>query len=187
MNKAVFLDRDGTINEDIHYLCKTADFRLLPGAAQAIRRLKENGWLIVIITNQSGIARGYCTKADVDAVHAHMRAELAAAGAAPDAIYYCPHAPDAGCACRKPGAQLFEQAARALHIDLPASIMVGDKLTDLLAAPRLGCRTSLVLTGCGRDEASHIPAGPFQPDHIAEDLWECAQWIIQSSTIDPAK
>jgi D-glycero-D-manno-heptose 1,7-bisphosphate phosphatase len=177
---AVFLDRDGTINEEVNYLSKPEDFRLLPGAALAIRLLKEKGWLVVVITNQSGVARAYYTEGDVAAMHARLRADLAQAGTGVDAIYYCPHQPDDACACRKPGTLLFEQAAHDFDIDLAASYVVGDKQSDLLPGKRLGCGTILVLTGYGRSELAMAGRQGFQPDYIAADLYQAAQWILHA-------
>ena len=180
-NRAVFLDRDGTINEEVNYLRQPEDFRLLPGAALAIRLLREQGWLVIVITNQSGVARGYYTEGDVAAMHARLRADLAQAGSAVDAIYYCPHHPDAACACRKPGTLLFEQAARDFDLDLAASYVVGDKQSDLLPGQRLGCGTVLVLTGYGRRELALADQQGWQPDYVAADLYQAAQWICSES------
>jgi len=180
-SRAVFLDRDGTINEEVNYLRQPEDLRLLPGAALAIRRLKEQGWLVIVITNQSGVARGYYTEGDVAAIHARLQADLAQAGSGVDAIYYCPHHPDAACACRKPGTRLFEQAARDFDLDLAASYVVGDKQSDLLPGKRLGCGTILVLTGYGRSELALAEQQGWQPDYVADDLYKAAQWICSES------
>ena len=134
--RAVFLDRDGTINVDVDHLRRREDFRLLPGSAAGIRSLNEHGFRVVVVTNQSVIGRGWCDVAEVEAVHALMREQLAAAGAWLDAIYYCPHHPDEGCACRKPQTTFYRQAAAAFDIDFGRSWAVGDRWTDLEA--RLG-------------------------------------------------
>lgn len=179
-SRAVFLDRDGTINEEVNYLSQPEDFRLLPGAAVAIRLLRERGWRVIVISNQSGVARGYYTEGDVAAIHARLRADLAQAGTGVDAIYYCPHHPDAACGCRKPGTLLFEQAARDCDLDLAASYVVGDKQSDLLPGKRLGCATILVLTGYGRHELALAGRQGCQPDYVAADLYQAAQWILHA-------
>jgi D-glycero-D-manno-heptose 1,7-bisphosphate phosphatase len=180
-SRAVFLDRDGTINEEVNYLSKPEDFRLLPGAALAIRLLKAQVWLVIVISNQSGVARGYYTEGDVAAIHERLRADLAQAGTGVDAIYYCPHHPDDACACRKPGTLLFEQAARDFDLDLAASYVVGDKQSDLLPGKLLGCGTILVLTGYGRRELAMAGRQGCQPDYIADDLYQAAKWILSGS------
>jgi histidinol-phosphate phosphatase family protein len=179
-SRAVFLDRDGTVNEEVNYLSKPENFRLLPGAALAIRLLKAQGWRVIVISNQSGVARGYYTESDVAAIHERLRADLAQAGTGVDAIYYCPHHPDDACACRKPGTLLFEQAARDCDLDLAASYVVGDKQSDLLPGKRLGCATILVLTGYGRRELALAGQQGCQPDYIAADLYQAAKWILHA-------
>jgi D,D-heptose 1,7-bisphosphate phosphatase len=177
--KAIFLDRDGTINEEVNYLGKLEDLRLLPGANSAIRLLKAHDWLVVLITNQSGVGRGYYTAQDVAAIHERLRIDLAQAGATLDGIYYCPHHPDDDCDCRKPKMLLFQQAMHDLDIDLSASYTIGDKVSDLVPGKRLGCRTILVLTGHGRDHLEIARQQGFQPDHIANDLYQAAEWVIR--------
>ena len=185
MNKAVFLDRDGTLNEEIGYLHRVEDFRWLPGAVDAVRALKQTGWAIVVITNQAGVGRGYYTEREVAELHDHLGAELAQAGTGIDAIYYCPHHPDAGCQCRKPGTLLYERAARELDIDLSASFAVGDRLTDLIPARRLGCHTVLVQTGYGQAELARAEMEGFHVDHVAPNLGEASEWIISISSSAP--
>lgn len=144
---AAFLDRDGVVNRDIGYLHRWEDFEFLPGALDAMRRLHDAGYALVIVTNQSGIARGYYTEADYQALTAHLRSALAAAGCPAAGIYHCPHHP-AGtvapyaieCDCRKPRPGMLLQAARELGLDLPSSFMVGDKLSDLQAAHGAGVK-----------------------------------------------
>jgi len=177
--KAVFLDRDGVINEEVDYLRRPEDFRLIPGAAAAIRLLRKHGWRVIVVTNQSGVARGYYTKAGVAAIHERMRRDLARAGTGVDGVYFCPHHPDKGCACRKPGTALFAQAAADFALDLAASYYVGDKLTDLLPGKALGGHTALVLTGYGRQQQKLAREPGFQPDHIASDLNSAARWIVR--------
>ena len=178
-NRAVFLDRDGVINEEVNYLRRPADFRLLPRAAAAIRLLRKHGWRVIVVTNQSGVMRGYYTDGDVTAIHERMRRDLARAKTQVDAVYFCPHHPDDGCDCRKPRTLLFERAAADLSLDLAASYFVGDKLTDLLPGRTLGGHSALVLTGYGRQALELARQRGFQPDYVADNLYSAAQWIVQ--------
>jgi D-glycero-D-manno-heptose 1,7-bisphosphate phosphatase len=160
---AVFLDRDGTIVEDPGYLHEPTAVRLLPGAAQAIRRLNEAGWLVVLVSNQSGIARGLYSEADYRAVERRLAELLAAEGARLDASFFCPHHPEftGPCLCRKPGTKLFEDARTALGIDFHRSWFVGDRPSDVAPARRLGGTGVLVLTGEGerhREQARALGA-----------------------------
>lgn len=143
---AVFLDRDGTLIRDLHYAGRPEQVELLPGAAAAVRRLNEGGWPVIVVTNQSGIARGHFTQADYERVRARTEELLAEHGARLDGSYVCPHHPDftGPCDCRKPGTLLFTQAAKAHDIDLRASWYIGDKLRDVLPARELGGRGVLV-------------------------------------------
>lgn len=173
--RAVFLDRDGTINEEREYLHRPEEFRFIPGVPEAIRLLKDAGFLVVVVTNQSGVGRGYYDEAAVERLHRHMDNELAAAGTSVDAYYYCPHHPKEGnapyrvdCTCRKPFPGMLEQAARDLGIDLSASWMVGDKLADVEAGLGAGCVPLLVLTGYGKSERTSLPPGiAVYPDLLA--------------------
>lgn len=154
---AAFLDRDGTVMAEREYLADPAGVELLPGAADALRRLRQAGYVLVLVTNQSGIGRGLYTRADFAAVQARLEQVLADAGVAFDGVYFCPHAPEAGCACRKPGLALFLQAAAELDLDLAASVFIGDRLRDVEPAARLGGRGLLVRTGHSAGES--VPAG----------------------------
>jgi D-glycero-D-manno-heptose 1,7-bisphosphate phosphatase len=177
-NRAVFLDRDGTINVEVNYLSRVEDFQLLPRVAAAIRALNQHAWCVIVITNQSGVARGYYTETDVAAIHDRMRHDLAKGGAVIDAIYYCPHRPAEACDCRKPSTGLFEQAARDFDLELEQCYCIGDKLSDLLPGQRLGCATFLVLTGHGRDEAAGLQEHDFQSE-VVDDLYQAAERILQ--------
>jgi len=143
---AVFLDRDGTIIRDLNYIGRPEQVELLPRAASSIRRLNEAGWLVIVVTNQSGIARGYFTEADYNRVRARLTELLAAEGAHIDGTFVCPHHPDftGPCDCRKPGTLLFRQAATTHDIDTAASFYVGDKLRDVIPARELGGRGILI-------------------------------------------
>ncbi len=171
--KTVFVDRDGTIARDVHYCRRVEDFEFLPTVPEAIRLLNEHDFKTVVVTNQSGVARGYFTEATLLQIHQHMKKELARYGAWIDAIYYCPHHPDEGCECRKPRTGLFRQAARELDIDFSGSFVVGDMAMDIEAGRVLSCQTVLVTTG--PQERSNIANSP---DYIADSLLEAAQWII---------
>ena len=176
---AVFLDRDGTINEEMGYINHVSRFRLLPEAAPAIRRLNEAGLAVVVITNQSGAARGYFPASLVEEVHQHMQNLLAEEGARVDAIYTCLHAPDAGCSCRKPQPGLLLQAAGDLGLDLSHSYLVGDRYVDIQTAANGGVQGILVLTGYGLGEYENFRnANPTKPVHIAPNLLEAAEFIL---------
>ena len=160
---AVFLDRDGTINVDKHYLHKIEDFEFIPGALQAIKKLKNAGYLVVVVTNQSGVARGYFNMDDVTRLHGHIQQELAGAGTGIDAFYVCPHHLEKGlgefrkeCDCRKGRPGLLFQASADLDIDLKRSFMVGDKIADIEAGENAGCQPILVLTGYGQESRLRI-------------------------------
>jgi D-glycero-D-manno-heptose 1,7-bisphosphate phosphatase len=158
---AAFIDRDGTIIRECHFLADPAGVELLPGAADAIRRLRAAGYRIVVATNQSGIARGLFSEAAYRTVQAELERQLATAGAHIDAAYHCPHHPSytGPCVCRKPGLGMFEQAAAELGIDLAASVYIGDRVRDVAPAAATGGRGFLVLTGYGAREAATVPAG----------------------------
>jgi D-glycero-D-manno-heptose 1,7-bisphosphate phosphatase len=180
----VFLDRDGTLIEEVEYLARPDQVRLFPGAAAAVRRLNECGVAVVVATNQAGVARGYFPESRVAEVHAHLDALLRAAGARIDGYYVCPHHPTAGvgplrvaCACRKPLPGLLHRAARERNLALAGSCMIGDKDSDLEAGARAGCRTILVRTGYGAAlDPAALPADRAVlgvADSLAEavDLW----------------
>ena len=178
MTRAVFLDRDGTINEEVVYLCSAEQFKLLPGAGEAIRILNQTGWLVIVVTNQSALARGYFTAEELALVHQKMKAALDREGSRVDGVYVCPHHPDDGCPCRKPRTALFEQAAQEFNVDFSTSYAVGDKMTDLLPGARLGCRTILVLTGHGLEQLENRDQWEVEPDCIASDLLSAVRWIL---------
>ncbi|HTP55565.1 MAG TPA: HAD family hydrolase, partial [Thermoplasmata archaeon] len=138
------MDRDGTLNPDLHYLKDAARLELFRGVGESLRLAIDRGWLVVCVTNQSGVERGFYTEEDVARIHERLNALLLPAGARVDAFYHCPHAPERGCACRKPGTELFERAARDWGIDLAASAIVGDRVLDAEAGKKLGLLTALV-------------------------------------------
>jgi D-glycero-D-manno-heptose 1,7-bisphosphate phosphatase len=178
----VFLDRDGTIAEEVGYLNHISRFHLLPFAAGAIRRLNEAGMAVIVVTNQSGVARGYFPESLVHEVHALMKRQLQEAGARIDAIYYCAHTSADSCACRKPKTGLPERAAREHGIDVKRSFVVGDRRGDIELARNAGARGILVRTGYGEGElAWHAAKWPAQPDHIASDFADAVDWILERS------
>jgi D-glycero-D-manno-heptose 1,7-bisphosphate phosphatase len=147
MNKAAFLDRDGVINQNAPnggYTTCWEDFHFLPGVAEAIALLNRANYLVIVVTNQRGVAKGLLTIATLEEIHNKMTAQLAAAGARIDAIYYCPHGSDQPCACRKPAPGMLLDAAKAHHIDLPNSWMIGDSVSDIEAGRQAGCKTILI-------------------------------------------
>jgi D-glycero-D-manno-heptose 1,7-bisphosphate phosphatase len=177
---AVFLDRDGTINEQMGYINHVSRFVLLPQAIPAIRRLKDAGLKVVVVTNQSGAARGYYPPFLVEEVHDYMKHLLAAGGAPLDGIYACLHGPDEGCPCRKPKPGLIIQASRDLDLDLSCSYVVGDRYDDLETAANAGLKGILVLTGYGLGEYEYFShTWKVKPAHVAPDLLEAAAWIIE--------
>ena len=164
MIHAVFLDRDGTINLEKDYLYRIEDFDFVPGAPEAVRLLNEAGLFVVVVTNQSGVARGYYSEEDVKKLHHHIDGELASFNARVDAWLYCPHHPLGKgsyadpCNCRKPLPGMLQEAAVSFGIDLAASVMIGDKCADVEAGIAAGCKPILVRSGYGAAEELHIPA-----------------------------
>ena len=188
---AVFLDRDGTIIREADYLRSVAQLRLLPGAAAAIRRLNEAGLVVVVTTNQSGIARGLLTEADLSKINEALSKRLSAHRAIIDAIYFCPHHPEVGkppyrrrCRCRKPAPGMLLRAAKDLDLDLARSFSVGDSERDLAAGRKVGARTVLVRTGYGRITQA---AGAVKADYIAHNLGDAADWILRQLKVGRAK
>lgn len=178
MNRAVFIDRDGTISEEVGYINHVSRFRLFSYSAAALTQLHENGYLAIVITNQAGVARGYFSEEMVQTIHEQMTKDLEASGATLDAIYYCAHHPSVGealyrldCDCRKPKPGLLFRAARDYDIDLANSWMVGDRYSDIELAANAGVKSALVLSGYGRGEWEHQRDNwTTQPDLVAEDL-----------------
>ena len=185
-HKVVFLDRDGTINEEMGYVNHLERFILLPRVGQAIRLLNEHQFKAVVVTNQSGVARGYFPETLIHQVHQKMEDLLRMAGAHLDGVYYCPHHPDVGsppyrqrCRCRKPGPGMIEEAVRDLDIDAARSYIIGDRGNDIEFGHQFGARGILVLTGYGKGEWEYLRGQwKVQPDHVAQDLYEAVQWIL---------
>ncbi len=181
---AVFLDRDGTINEDVNFLSSPEQLILIDGSAEAIREINELGLKVIVFTNQSGIARGYFTEDDLHKIHKRLDELLALQGAKIDAYYYCPHHPTEGnweykveCECRKPKDGMLQQAAREEGIDLKKSFVVGDRCVDVQAGKTAGATTILVLTGYGQKEYENCKDEKFEPDFVARNLREAVEII----------
>ena len=181
---AVFLDRDGVLMHDVEIVTRKEDVQLYPYAAGAARRLRDAGFVLVVVTNQPVVARGLCSEADVDAVHAFIQEKL---GGVIDRYSFCPHHPKATleayraiCECRKPRAGMLRDAAKSLHIDLARSFMVGDRPSDIAAGRRAGCRTVLVETGKHVSPPIESPDRPVSlvPDWTCANLEEAAEWIL---------
>jgi D-glycero-D-manno-heptose 1,7-bisphosphate phosphatase len=187
---AVFIDRDGTLTEEVGYVNHPSRLRLLPRSAEAVRRLNEAGIPAVVVTNQAGLARGYFTEAVMSAVNVELAAQLARGNARVDGIYICPHHPTEGeppyrqrCECRKPKPGLLLRAAEEMNLDLSRSIMVGDKPSDLEVAPVVGARSVLVLTGYGRGEWEYQQDRfRVRPDYVAPDLFDAVEWALKAQT-----
>ena len=172
MRRAVFLDRDGTINVEKDYLYRIEELEFIDGSVEAIRLLNEAGFLVVVVSNQSGVARGYYTENDVELLHRHIDSELEKSGAHVDAWMFCPHHPDVvgndspPCDCRKPLPGMLKGAARRHQITLETSVMIGDKLADVGAGIAAGCITILVRTGYGVDHEHLVSSSTKVYDNL---------------------
>ena len=183
---AVFIDRDGTLTEEVGYVNHPSRLKLLPRSAEAIRRLNAAGVAAVVVTNQAGIARGYFSEDVLHEVHDALGSQLARAGARLDGLYTCVHHPGEGqppyraqCECRKPRPGLLLRAARELGLDLGRSTMIGDKASDLVPGRAVGTATVLVLTGYGLGEWEYRRERfESEPDHIASDLLDAVEWAL---------
>lgn len=187
MRPAIFLDRDGTLNEEVGYAGRAEDFHIYPFAAAAVRRVNEAGWAAVLVTNQAGVAKGYFPEENIGALHRILAEHLAAAGAHLDGIYYCPHHPQGtvagyggACACRKPAPGMLRQAERELGIDLGRSWVIGDRRLDAALAHAVGARAVLVRTGYGPTDLVTPPAmtPQEQPEHVAADVLAAVDMIL---------
>lgn len=183
--RAVFIDRDGTISEEVGYINHADRFRLFPYAADAIKYLNDHGWLAILTTNQAGVARGYFTEDMIKTVHRRMTDELTQLGARLDGIYYCAHHPSAGeppyrveCDCRKPKPGLIQKAADEMDVDVARSWVVGDRYSDVELARNAGAKSALVMSGYGRGEWEHQrESWKEQPDLVADDLLQAVKLI----------
>lgn len=174
---AVFLDRDGTLIEEKHHLAEPHEVSLIPGVAESLRAVRAQGHPVVVISNQAGVGRGLFPESRVHAVMARLRQLLRAEGVELDAVRFCPHAPDAGCDCRKPGGRLLRDAAHDLRISLRDSVMVGDRWIDVDAGRAAGATGVLVRTGYGREEERE-GAAVGRTDPVLDDLPAAARWFL---------
>ncbi len=174
----LFLDRDGVINEPVGTITSPDAMRIYPFAAEAIRRIRELGHVVTVISNQPAVAMGLCDEAAVNAVHQRMRDQLAAEGAAVDFITWCPHHPEFSglCDCRKPGTGMIHRAVKKLRINMAQSWLIGDETSDILTGHRAGLRTILVQTGRGGSDRLYAA----EPDRIEENLLTAVQAIIRA-------
>lgn len=175
----IFLDRDGTLNPDPGYIRSPDQFELFPGAAQALKQLVRAGAKLIVVTNQSGVARGLFSMGDLEAVHAKLTRLLGEAGAPLDALYVCPHHPDDSCNCRKPKTGLIDQAVRERAVDLTRSYLIGDHVRDMELAKRVGSRSILVTTGAVPPyQVENLKASGLIPDRVAGSLSEASDWLL---------
>jgi histidinol-phosphate phosphatase family protein len=179
--RAIFFDRDGTINVEKNFISSPDDLELIPSAAEALRLAVSQGFRLFVVSNQSGIAREIMTSDDVERVNLQLEHLLAAEGVSLGGIYYCPHHPSitGPCDCRKPGRGMIDQALAAYDLDLSKSFVVGDRKLDMELAFNIGARAVMVLTGWGRRESEVFSDEP-EPDYIAEDILEAVNWIVNS-------
>lgn len=184
----IFLDRDGTLNEDPGYLRSASELRLLPGVGASLARLKSAGARLVVVTNQSGVARGLLTLKDLEAIHARLEGLLEQCDAGLDAIYFCPHHPDDGCRCRKPATGMIDRARSELQVDLRKAYVIGDHARDIQLAKAVGARSILVTSGAVDDQALNmLRAASAVPDIIAPSMVEAAEWILKDAALRSPK
>ncbi|MBN3032498.1 MAG: D-glycero-beta-D-manno-heptose 1,7-bisphosphate 7-phosphatase [Candidatus Saganbacteria bacterium] len=181
-SKAVFLDRDGTLIEDSGYISSPDQIKFIPGAIEAVKRLNEAGYKVVIISNQAGVARGLLAENMLQTIDKIIHREVLSGGGHIDASYYCPHHPEHGvypykqaCECRKPHPGMLKRAVREKDLELAGSFMIGDKSSDIETGKRAGTKTVFVRTGHGRDEEKKLKE---KPDHTADNLAAAARWIL---------
>ncbi len=185
--RAIIMDRDGTVCDEVGYINHVDRIRLLPRSAEAIRLANAADFQTVVVTNQAGVARGYFAESLIDEVHDRVRELLAEGGARLDGIYYCPHHPEVGapayrkeCTCRKPSPGMLERARDEMGIDLSASFMIGDTIKDVEAGRRVGATSILVLSGYGKGELEYQShAWKVKPDHVADNLLTAITWILE--------
>lgn len=187
MKRAIFLDRDGTINEDIHYLHRIEDFVFLPGVVDALRELQSAGYLLIVVTNQSGVARGYYTEDELQRLNRWMLETLETQGVHITEVYYCPHLPEAAveayrriCDCRKPALGLFLRAVREHDIDLSQSYAIGDKLRDCAICSETPCRGFLIGENEDPEVIRRVQSGGVKRVRYAESLYACMRAILHA-------
>lgn len=173
LQNAAFIDRDGTLIEEVNFLSRVEDLRVFPYTADALRLLKKAGFLVIVVTNQSGIGRGVFEEVSMHAIHDEMQVRL---DGMIDAFYYCPHLPCDGCSCRKPETGMIEKARSQFPIDLAGSWMIGDKKIDVETAKNAGLRSAMVMTGYGRAHSQTLEA---MPDVLAENLLDAVREALR--------
>lgn len=186
MRPAIFLDRDGTLNEEVGYAGRPEDFHIFAFAAEAVRRVNQAGWAAVLVTNQAGVARGFFPEENIFTLHRILQDHLTAAGARLDGVYYCPHHPEGHvpgyggpCDCRKPKPGMLHQAERELQLDLRKSWVIGDRRLDAALAHAVGARAVMVRTGYGpTDLASPTVSPEERPEHVADNALQAVEWIF---------
>jgi rfaE bifunctional protein nucleotidyltransferase chain/domain len=181
LRPAVFLDRDGTLIVDVGYPREPEQVRLIPGCARALAALKELGFALVVVSNQSGVGRGLVSADEAERVHRRFTEVLAEQGVVVDGVYYCPHAPEDGCACRKPSPELLLRAAAELELCLPRSFMIGDKPSDTEAGREAGCRTILLRAGSvsdGPQAVAHVSGSEAEPDRVVSSWEEALHYLL---------
>ncbi len=176
--RAVFLDRDGTIMEDSNYVGDVKRVLVIPGAPAALKQLQDAGYKLFIVTNQSGVGRGYFTREAVESIHAHLDEYFGESGVRFNHYYVCPHHPEDNCECRKPKPKFLLDAAAEHGLDLSQCFMVGDRASDIQAGINAGVQTILVLTGVGHET---LAKGEVKPSHVAADIGEAAAWIVKQA------
>lgn len=177
MDKAILLDRDGTLNNDGGYVHKIEDFELLPGVIEGLKLLSKD-FIFVVVTNQSGIGRGVYTEEDMNKFNEKLVNELKKEGIEIKKIYFCPHTPEDNCDCRKPSTKYIKQAEKEFNIDIKKSWFIGDHSWDIETGKNAGCKTIYVLTGHGKKHLDRLKESDIKPDFIAEDLYEAAKIIM---------
>jgi D-glycero-D-manno-heptose 1,7-bisphosphate phosphatase len=174
-DRAVFLDRDGVLMRDSNYVGHVDRVEIIDGAPQALRRLKDAGFRLFVVTNQSGVGRGYFTREAVDEIHALLNSAFGKAGVSIDRYYVCPHHPEDNCDCRKPRPKFLHEAAREFGLNLRHCFMIGDRASDVQCGLNGGTKTVLVLTGVGRET---LEKGEVKSDRVAKDIAEATDWIL---------
>ncbi|MFP4040550.1 MAG: D-glycero-beta-D-manno-heptose 1,7-bisphosphate 7-phosphatase [Desulfosudaceae bacterium] len=188
LDKIVFLDRDGVINEDSpDYIKSWSEVTFIPGSLEAIRRLTRAGFAIIVVTNQSAVGRGLCSGEGLNYIFAKMNSRIAEEGGRLLDIFYCPHLPEDDCSCRKPRPGLIYQARDRYDLNLDSACLIGDSARDIRCARAASCGYAiLVRTGNGRQAEKELAAGNIEPDFVAADLLEAALWLIANHDSDPA-
>jgi D-glycero-D-manno-heptose 1,7-bisphosphate phosphatase len=179
-NRAVFLDRDGVLMHDANYVGHVDQVVILDSAPEAVRRLQDAGFHVFVVTNQSGVGRGYFSREAVDEIHTLLDREFAKAGARIERYFVCPHHPEDQCACRKPSPKFLRDAAQEFALDLRRCFMVGDRSSDVQCGQNAGARSILVLTGAG---AETLATGNVTPDHVAANVGAAVDWILQAAGV----